>query len=152
MKQVLLALIFLSVAAAASAQTGGSTIVSINLEAFRAADPITGPPFVPVQNVAWPLAPLSCNLPPSPAPTGTVVNPGVFRFDDPAFPASPSPLARECRINMGVWFASFPAATGYKVTGTPTYADGFTAARSNATGPFDVQPGFHAPLTGAGVR
>jgi len=144
MKSILLALGLLAIATSVSAQTG-VTITALSVQVFTASTPTTGTPAITPQTVTWGSAAVPCNLAPTTAPTGTVVNPASLEFDDPAL------VGRVCRVNFASYFSTLPAATGYKATTTYTYSDGFTSARSTATGPFDEVAAHPAP-TGVGVR
>lgn len=148
MKWLMLLLAFVAAPVAAQAPV----IAQVSIQLFTTAQSVTGTPTA-VQTVVWPLAAGSCNLPISPTPTGTVTTPRFVVFDDPAFPAQPSPLARECRIDFAAFFAStLVAGTSYKATSTFTYTDSVVSARSNATGPFDGPVVQHPAPTGVGVR
>lgn len=139
MKRMILALVFLSLAAAASAQT--PTITGLTVTVQTAAGVQVGTP----QTAVWPLAAGSCGLPLTPDPTGTVINPQFARLLDPAN------AALECRANFAAYFATMPAASGYKFTLKFVYSDGISSGASNVSGPFDVQLPHPAPM-GAGVR
>lgn len=145
MRRGMLVLAALLFAASASAQTG-VTITSLTVQVYTASQSPTGTVFaITPQTVTWGSAAVPCNLTPTPAPTGTVVNPGSIELDDPAL------SGRACRVNFASYFSTLPAATGYKATTTFTYSDGFVSARSNVTGPFDEVAAHPAP-TGVGVR
>ena len=125
----------------AEAQTA-APITSYELQAYRAADPVTGIPFR-VQAIA--LSQTVCNLTTPPPPTGTVINPIVVGIDDPAN------LGRQCTINLGTFFSGLPVASGYKATITALYVGGVTA-RSLPSNPFDVALVPPAAPTGLVVR
>lgn len=147
-RYVVIALVLVSTLA--SAQTArppirrlqtGVTITGLVLTVQNAAGVLVGTP----QTAVWPLPAGSCNRAATVVPPGTVVNPGNVEIDDPALPG------RTCLVNFAAYFASFPAATGYKATAQFRYSDGAISGASNVTGPFDEVAAHPAP-TGLGVR
>ena len=137
----LLPLLLLLLPAQALAQNA-APITSYELQAYRAADPVTGVPF---RTQAIALSQTVCNLTTPPPPTGTVINPLLVGIDDPAN------LGRQCTINLGTFFSGLPVASGYKATITALYVGGVTA-RSLPSNPFDVALVPPAVPTGLVVR
>ena len=117
-------------------------ITGYEVQVFRTADATTGPPFR-VQTVA--LTSLTCNLMPTTPPSGTLVNPTIIEFDDPAA------IGRACRANVGPLFSALPVATGYRATITALSLAG-PSARSNVSNPFDAAQVPPAGPAGLGVR
>lgn len=119
----------------------GVTITGLVITVQNAAGVLVGTP----QTAVWPLPTGSCNRAATVVPVGTVVNPGSVEIDDPALPG------RFCLVSFAAYFATFPAATGYKATAQFRYSDGAVSGASNTTNPFDEVAAHLAP-TGVGVR
>lgn len=92
---------------------------------------------------------VTCNLAPTAAPVGSLINPTNVEFDDSLLPG------RVCRASVGNFFTTLPTATNYVATITAidtTVTPNLVSDRSAASNPFDAARARPAARTGLAVR
>jgi hypothetical protein len=106
------------------------TISGWDLEVWpKGADPATQ---APLSLASFGKDTALCNLPVTPPPTGTVINPTTARLADP------ETLNRECELNAQAFFGAVPLGTGYFTTARAKGGtSGMMSARSVISNSFD---------------
>ena len=130
MKKVfLLCCVGLLLATSAAAQT--PTLASVHINIYK-----TSAPTVIVASADYPASALMCGQTPSPPATGTVFNPNVFEFGDPAFPPDGTKACRASILALMNTLPVLPATDTYFARGIATYSDGGTSVLSTPSNPF----------------
>lgn len=121
--------------------------LSFELQVYLAGvDPQTG---APMQISSIPLTAVTCDLAPTPIPSGTVTNPRFLVWDDQVI------AGRQCRVDRSQFLLALPVGTGYRATMTGIGDCGgviCTSVRSNTSNPFDRAPAAPVAPAGVGVR
>lgn len=112
------------------AQVAPEKPASYEIRVFAAGvNPSTGQPVKAALMV--PFASVTCGLAQATPPSGTLVNPKVVQFTDPA------DVTKDCQILDQAYFWSLPIGAGYVTTLTAVSASG-QKLTSAPTSPFDI--------------